>query len=68
MPIMGECFDNGIGAESEAKRKGTNRLNQAACAILKLAGVTGLEADPFCDFPKEYHGKCGHVHTGAHKI
>jgi hypothetical protein len=32
-----------------------------------LAGVTGLEAEPFCDFAEDFDGFSGDVHTGAHK-
>jgi len=32
-----------------------------------MAAVTGLEAEPFCDFAEENERKCSHVHNWAHK-
>jgi hypothetical protein len=60
-------FSSGIGATTGAKEKGTSRHITAAYAQCKLAGVTGLEPEAFCDFFKEFEWFFGHVHTGAHK-
>jgi hypothetical protein len=33
-----------------------------------MRGVTGLEAEPFCNFAEEFDGEIGPAHTGTHKI
>lgn len=35
---------------------------------LTMRGVTGLEAEPFCNFAEEFDGEIGPAHTGTHKI
>ena len=45
----------------------SRRLSQIV-AGRELAGVTGLEAEPFCSFSKENEQFIGHVHNWAHKI
>jgi hypothetical protein len=33
----------------------------------KFAGVTGLEAEPFCSFPREFEREIGQAHNWVHK-
>jgi hypothetical protein len=51
-----------------SERKSTSRRIRTTYRTGKMAGVTGLEADPFCDCPKQFEWKYSHVHNWAHKI